>query len=172
MLLFSGLWSDAEMTRWLAVAVVLMSGCVETTFAKIRRDTYLTAYMESQGSSGLAPGEVYGSPALDYGAPVTMGYSYNAPAEAHTLPENPFEPLHSKLILVFKILLKVLVFKLIVKFLAIMCVLLFLPKLSDLGLTKEANDDARKLKEKGMVFRPTFSLLIYLSCKEDIEEHC
>lgn len=144
------------MTRWLAVAVVLMSGCAATTFAKIRRDTYLTAYMESQGSSGLGPGEVYGSPALDYGAPVTTGYSYNAPAEPHTLPENPFEPLHSKLVLVFKVLLKLLVFKLIVKFLAIICVLLFLPKLSGLGLAKEARDEARKLKDKGMVIKVYF----------------
>lgn len=141
------------MTRWLVLAVAVMGGCVAITSAKIRRDTYLTAYMESQGSSAaLVPGEVYGSPAMDYGTPATMGYSYDTPAEPHTLPENPFEPLHSKLILVFKVLLKLLVFKLIVKFLAIICVLFFLPKLSGLGLAREASDAARKLKEKGKVF--------------------
>ncbi|KAG8265279.1 hypothetical protein J6590_098365 [Homalodisca vitripennis] len=146
-------------------AVVLSLTLSESSAVKIRRDTYLTAYMETR-APGLSAGEVYGAPGSDYGAPSSdygaPSSDYGAPAggynytpatgytyEPHSAPENPLDPLHAKLVLLFKVLLKVLIFKLIVKFIAIICVFLFLPKLSGLGLVREAKEGARNLLRQG-----------------------
>lgn len=131
------------------IVLMLLSVCL--CDAKTRRDTYLSAYMESHGPGAGevygAPSADYGSPSADYGTPAT-GYNYGGPAaEPHAAaPANPLDPIHAKAVLLFKVLLKLLIFKLIVKFIAIICVLFFLPKLSEVGIAKE---ESRRIYEKG-----------------------
>lgn len=81
-----------------------------------------------------------------------------AEPEPHSGPVNPLDPVHAKLVLLFKVFLKLLVFKVIVKFIAIICVLLFLPKLSGLGLAKGAMDDANSVSRTGKL-QIVFSVL-------------
>lgn len=65
--------------------ITLLAWSTTLTSAIIRRDTYLSAYMESHGPSSLPPGEVYAvvTPAGDYGAPAN---TYGAPANTYGAP--------------------------------------------------------------------------------------
>lgn len=138
---------------WIVMTTTFVGPCL----SKIRRDTYLSAYMDSHGNGALGPGEVYGAPATGYGTPsmdfggaTATGYNYGHPAEdPHSAPTNPLDPIHAKIVLLFKVLLKLLIFKLIVKFIAIICVLFFLPKLTEIGVAKE---ESRRITEKGTSF--------------------
>lgn len=122
---------------------------------KGNRDSYLSAYMQSQGTNDVPVGVVYPEPVRTYGPPQPKPMYYGPPIPPSGGPlmeySNPYSSIMdmmthlpekleflpkvaSVLLTVTKILLKVVLLKIILKFVFMFCMYFFLPKLEMLDM--------------------------------------
>ncbi|XP_065221277.1 uncharacterized protein LOC135846225 [Planococcus citri] len=136
------------------ILISCLSPILCITNDKTIRDSYLSAYMDSQGTNDSPVGVVYPEPSRPYGPPQPkpMYGPPSIPSGGHVmeiagptfsimdilsqLPEKlEFLPKAASVLLtVTKILLKVVVLKIILKFVFIFCLYFFLPKLEMLDM--------------------------------------
>ncbi len=137
---------------------LLVSSSICITSTNLRRDSYLSAYMESQSTTEVLPGVVYPELVRTYGPPQYKPPVYYGPPAIPPGPPIEYPSGHyplldtmlqlpekleflPKLITAFlgikKILLKVVLLKLILKFVVMFCLFFFLPKLEMLDMSTE-----------------------------------
>lgn len=144
------------MNPFIILLTLVLPSTLAITNDPPRRDSYMSAYMDLQGSTESSAGVVYAEPLRTYGPPQPKPLVYYGPPAVHApIPvdhhtyaaEYSYAPLIDILMKlpekldflpkfiagflgITKILLKVVLLKMILKFIVMFCLFFFLPKLS------------------------------------------
>lgn len=158
------------MNKLLVAILLQLSSALAIIPEKSTRDTYISAYMDSQTASELPAGVVYPEPSRTYGLPQhkppspvyygpPVGHPVGPPIEYGSpfpsvfeilshLPEKlEFVPkVASVMLTLTKIMLKVVLLKVILKFIFMFCLFFFLPKLDMLDMVTSLESAATTIK--------------------------